>query len=100
MKLYAIRRRSGWADTTELEPAVAKSIKIAVDEMADQLRWIRSYIVNEPDGRLGTVCIYEAVDPGALREHARRVGMPANEILPVLQTAIYRPDPTGTTIQF
>jgi hypothetical protein len=61
--------------------------------MADQIRWIRSYVVGEPDGRLGTVCIYQATDVEALREHARRVGMPGDDIIPVLDTLVVRPDP-------
>ena len=61
--------------------------------MSDRVRWIRSYVVKEADDRLGTVCIYEASDPEAIREHARRVGMPGDEIFPVLKTIIIRDDP-------
>jgi len=57
------------------------------------VRWIRSYVINEPDGRLGTACIYEAVDEDALREHARCVGMPGDDILPIGATVVVRPDP-------
>jgi hypothetical protein len=57
------------------------------------VRWIRSYVVNEDDGTLGTVCIYQAVDADAIREHARRVGMPANEITEVAKTVVIRDDP-------
>ena len=46
-------------------------------------------------GRIGTVCIYQATDPEAIREHARRVGMPADAITPILDTVIVRPDPTN-----
>jgi hypothetical protein len=61
--------------------------------MPDRVRWIRSYVVNEDDGTLGTVCIYQAVSPEAIREHARRVGMPADEIFPVARTVVVREDP-------
>jgi hypothetical protein len=61
--------------------------------MADKLRWIRSYVINEPDGRLGTCFIYEAVDGEAISEHARRVGMPGDDFLPVAATVVVRPDP-------
>lgn len=95
MDLYAIRRRSAWADAGELRLAAAKSSKIGNDEMSDRVRWIRSYVINEPDGRLGTVCVYQARDPESIREHARRVGMPGDELFPIVDTVIIRPDPVS-----
>jgi sporulation protein YlmC with PRC-barrel domain len=64
--------------------------------MADQVRWIRSYVVQEADGTLGTVCVYQATNADAIREHAKRVGMPANEITGVADTVIIRKDPVET----
>jgi len=98
MKLFAIRRRSAWADTKELEAIAPKSAKIGDEEMSDRIRWIRSYVVNESDGRIGTVCIYQAADEAAIRDHAARVGMPADEIEAIADTVVVRPDPkAGTT---
>ena len=37
--------------------------------MADKVRWIRSYVVQEKDGTLGTCCIYQAVSPEAIRPY-------------------------------
>ena len=93
MQLYMIRRSSAWADQAELERTAAVSARVGNEDMPDKVRWIRSYVVNEPDGRLCTCCIYEAVDAEALREHARCVGMPADEVLPIGATAVIRPDP-------
>jgi hypothetical protein len=93
MNLYVIRRPSAWANLQELEAAGAKSAKIGNEEMSDRVRWIRSYVVNESDGRIGTFCIYQAKDGEAIREHARRVGMPGNEFYPVATTVIVREDP-------
>ncbi|MDX1433799.1 MAG: DUF4242 domain-containing protein [Gammaproteobacteria bacterium] len=93
MNTYVIRRRSAWASAEELEKVASRSAKIGNEEMADQVRWIRSYVVQEDDGRLGTVCIYQATGPEAIREHARRVGMSADEITPVLNTVVVRDDP-------
>lgn len=93
MKTYVIRRRSNWKDTAELEAAAARSAKVGNEEMPDQVRWIRSYVVEEEDGRLGTVCIYQATGPGAIREHARRAGLRADDIIPVAKTVIVRDDP-------
>ena len=93
MQLYAIRRRNAWKTAKDLEAAAAKSTKIGDDEMSDKVRWIRSYVVNEEDGTLGTICIYEARDPASIREHAQRVGMPADDISPIGNTVVVRPDP-------
>jgi thiamine biosynthesis protein ThiC len=93
MKTYVIRRRNAWKSAAELEATAARSRKIGDEDMSDQVRWIRSYVVEETDGALGTVCIYQAVSPEAVRDHARRVGMPADEITPVGATVVVRSDP-------
>ena len=93
MELYAIRRRSGWNSVRDLQAAAARSKRIGDDEMSADIRWIRSYVVTEPDGSLGTICIYQASSPEKIREHASRVDMPATEIYPVADTVIVRPDP-------
>ena len=95
MQLYVIRRPSAWKSLTELESAGAKSARIGNEEMPDQVRWIRSYVVDEPDGRIGTFCVYEAASGDAIREHARRVGMPGEEFYPVETTVVVRPDPAS-----
>jgi hypothetical protein len=61
--------------------------------MSEDVRWIRSYVVREPDGSLGTICIYEASSPEKIREHAMRSDMPATEIFEVEDTVVIRPDP-------
>ena len=93
MKTYVIRRRKAWASPEVLQRVAARSRKIGDEEMSDRVRWIRSYVVHEDDGTLGTVCIYQAAGPEALTEHAARVGMPADEIIEVADTVIVRPDP-------
>jgi hypothetical protein len=93
MDLYVIRRPSAWATMQELKTTAAISARIGTEEMADRVRWIRTYIVEEPDGRIGTVCIYQARDPESIREHARRVGMPGEEFYKVTKTAVVNDDP-------
>lgn len=93
MNQYMIRRRTAWASPAELEAAAKRSTEIADAEFSDSIRWIRSYVVAERDGKLGTVCIYEARDSDAVRQHAGRVGMPADEVLAIADTVIVRPDP-------
>ena len=96
MNTYTIRRRNAWKNAQELEATAALSLRVGNDEMADQVRWIRSYVVQEADGTLGTVCVYQATNADAIREHARRVGMPADEITCVADTVIIRTDPSET----
>lgn len=93
MQTFVIRRRSNWADAAELEIAAGRSARVGNEEMPDRVRWIRSYVVREDDGRLGTVCIYQGVDATAIREHAERAGLRADEITPVENTVIVRDDP-------
>lgn len=93
MELYMIRRSSAWANPDELEKTAALSARVGDEEMPDKVRWIRSYVIKEADGRLGTCCIYEAADGEAIREHARRVGMPGDDFLPIAATVVVRPDP-------
>ena len=93
MELYVIRRRNGWKSPEELQAAAARSKQVGDEEMPTEVRWIRSYVVDEGDGVLGTVCIYEAVSPEAIRKHAHRADLPADEISAVLDTVLVRPDP-------
>jgi hypothetical protein len=93
MDLYVIRRPSAWANLDELKAAGEKSARIGNEEYSDRLSWIRSYVVHEPDGRIGTFCIYEARDGAAIKEHARKVGMPGDEFYKVATTVVVRPDP-------
>jgi hypothetical protein len=95
MDLYVIRRPSAWADMAELEIAGASSARIGDEHMADRVRWIRSYVVHEADGRIGTFCIYEARDGQSIREHAQRVGMPGDEFHKVATTVVVRDDPAA-----
>jgi hypothetical protein len=94
MKTYVILRRGGWSSGEELEAAAARSSQVGDEEMSDDIRWIRSYVMAEPDdGGLGTVCIYQASSPEKIREHAERAGLPVTEIVEVADTVVVRPDP-------
>jgi Nickel responsive protein SCO4226-like len=93
MNTYAILRRSGWMSTEELEEAAGRSSKVGDEEMSDQVRWIRSYVLAEDGGSVGTICIYQATSPEAIREHASRAVLPVDEIIPVADTVLVRPDP-------
>jgi hypothetical protein len=93
MKTYAIRRKTAWQDAAELEATAARSKQVAESDFPDDIAWIRSYVIAEPGGTLGTVCIYQASEVDSVRRHAERVGMPADEVLEVADTVVIRPDP-------
>ncbi len=94
MDTYVIRRRSNWASPEDLELTAAKSTAEG-EKMSDEVRWIRSYVVEEEDGKLGTVCVYQGVSPEAIRRHADNTGMSADEITKVGDTVIVREDPVA-----
>ncbi len=96
MQTYAILRRSGWKSGEELEAAAQRSTA-AGEEMSDDIRWIRSYVLGEDGGSVGTVCIYQASSPEAIRDHASRADLPVDEIIPVADTVVVRPDPESAS---
>jgi hypothetical protein len=93
MDTYVILRRGAWSSAQELGAAADRSRAVGDEEMSDDIRWIRSYVLDEGDGRVGTVCVYEASSPDAIREHASRAELAVDEIIPIADTVIVRPDP-------
>ncbi|HEV2923944.1 MAG TPA: DUF4242 domain-containing protein [Solirubrobacteraceae bacterium] len=98
MNTYVILRRSGWRSSEELQEAAARSKAVGDEEMPDDIRWIRSYVLQEDGGSVGTVCIYQASSPEAIRDHAARAELPVDEIIPVVDTVIVRPDPEAAAV--
>jgi hypothetical protein len=92
MQNYVILRRGGWRSAEELQEAAARSTAEG-KRMADDVRWIRSYVLEEQGGGLGTVCIYQASSPEAIRAHAGAADLPVDEIVAVADTVVVRPDP-------
>ena len=93
MNTYVILRRSGWRSPEELKLAAERSSAVGDNEMSDDIRWIRSYVLDEGGGSVGTVCIYQASSPEAIRTHASRADLPVDEIIAVADTVVVRPDP-------
>jgi len=93
MDTYVILRRGAWESPQELGQAAERSRTVGDEQMSEDIRWIRSYVLQEPDGRVGTVCIYQASSPEAIREHASRAQLAADEIIPVADTVLVRADP-------
>jgi len=98
MNTYVILRRSGWRSPGELQEAAARSKAVGDEEMPEDIRWIRSYVLEENGGSVGTVCIYQASSPEAIRDHAARAELPVDEIIPVADTVIVRPDPEAAAV--
>jgi hypothetical protein len=92
MKLYGIVRRKGWPSADALQAAAARSTEVG-DTPGSGVRWIRSYVLAEEGGGLGTFCIYEADGPEAIRLHAQAADLPVDEIVPIGDTVVVRPDP-------
>jgi hypothetical protein len=97
MDLYVILRRNGWESPDLLQEAAARSKKVGDEDMPDDIRWIRSYVLDEGNGAVGTVCIYQATSPEAIRKHAAEAGLPVDEIIAVKDTVLVRPDPEPAT---
>ena len=93
MDTYVILRRSGWRSGDELGQAAERSRQVGDEEMSDDIRWIRSYVLDEGAGSVGTVCIYQATSEEAIREHASRADLPVDEVIKVVDTVLVRPDP-------
>ena len=92
METYVILRRGGWRTADDLRVAAERST-VEGERMSDDVRWIRSYVTAETDGRVGTVCIYQASSPEAIRRHASAADLPVDEIVKVADTVLVRPDP-------
>jgi hypothetical protein len=93
MDTYVILRRGGWRTPGELQEAAARSTAEG-EQMSDDIRWIRSYVLEEDGGGVGTVCIYQASSEDAIRKHASAADLPVDEIIKVADTVLVRPDPT------
>ena len=93
MKLYAILGRSGWRSPGDLQEAAERSKQVGDDQMSNDIGWIRSYVLEEGDGSVGTVCIYQASSEDAIRKHAELAELPVDEVIPVADTVVVRPDP-------
>jgi hypothetical protein len=78
MPRYLIERSVPAMTREELDAAGRRSNEV-LDNMFGVV-WIRSY-VSDVEGKI--YCEYDAPNPGAIREHARRAGMPVDRIVEV-----------------
>lgn len=78
MPRYIIERSVPGLTREQLDAAGRRSVA-ALAELPE-VRWIRSY-VSEVEGKI--YCEYDAPSVEAIREHARRAGLPADRIAEV-----------------
>ena len=97
MDTYVILRRSGWRSPEDLEAPAERSRQVGDEQKSDDIRWIRSYVLEEGNSAVGTVCVYQASSPEAIRDHASRADLPIDEIIPVADTVLVRPDPEAAS---
>lgn len=65
---------AGSLSDAQLREISQKSLKV-LKEMGPEIQWLHSYVTGDK-----VYCIYLARDEAAIREHARRAGLPANRI--------------------
>ena len=64
----------GTLSEAEIRKASLDSLK-ALREMGPQIQWLHSYVTEDK-----VYCVYLAPDENTIREHARRVGIPADRV--------------------
>ena len=96
MKLYGILRRNGWATPQDLEVAAERS-RVEGDKEGSGVRWIRSYVLAEESGEVGTFCVYEGESPETIRAHADAADIPADDVIAIADTVIVRHDPVAAS---
>ena len=65
---------AGNLSDSQLREVSQNSVAI-LQEMGSKIQWLHSYITGDK-----VYCVYLAPDEETIREHARRVGLPANRI--------------------
>jgi hypothetical protein len=77
MPEYVIEREvpgAGNLSEDEIREVSQRSLAVLKD-LGSSIQWLHSYVTNEK-----IYCVYFAQDEEKIREHARRVGLPANRI--------------------
>ena len=77
MPQYVIEREVPGAGTLSEADIRALSLRSlqALKDMGPQIQWLHSYVTEDK-----VYCVYLAPDEDSVREHARRVGIPADRV--------------------
>ena len=92
VNLYAIIRRDARATGTDLEAAGGRSSDVGDNQMSDDIRWTRSYVLGGGERLAGKRLHLPGVEPRG-DPHAQRADLPVTEIIPISDTVVVRPDP-------
>jgi hypothetical protein len=92
-RVYLVRRRRAWRTAAELQRSAGAARRVADEQMANHVCWLRSDVVREDDGSIGSLCLFQAIDVQALTEHARRAGVPCDDATPVIGRVVFREEP-------
>ena len=77
MRKFVIERDipgAGDLSDAELQAISQKSVDL-LRELGPGIQWLQSYITGDK-----VYCVYLAPDESTIREHAKRVGIPANRV--------------------
>jgi Protein of unknown function (DUF4242) len=80
MQQFVIEREvpgAGALSESELRDLSMRSLEV-LKEMGQQMQWLHSYVTEDK-----VYCDYLAPDENSIREHARRVGIPADRVAAV-----------------
>jgi hypothetical protein len=77
MPKYIIEREvegAGNLTDAQLREISQKSVNV-LKEMGPEIQWLHSYVTGDK-----VYCVYLAADEATIKEHAKRVGLPANRV--------------------
>lgn len=77
MAQFVIERHipgAGALSETQIRDLSMHSLQV-LKEMGPQIQWLHSYVTEDK-----VYCVYLAPDEDSVREHARRVGIPADRV--------------------
>ena len=77
MPKYVIEREvpgAGNLSEAQLRELSQKSVSV-LKEMGPGIQWLHSYVTGDK-----VYCVYLAPDEASIKEHAKRVGVPANRV--------------------
>ena len=80
MAQFVIEREipgAGALSETQIRDLSLRSLQ-TLKEMGPQIQWLHSYVTEDK-----VYCVYLAPDEDSIREHARRVGIPADRVAAV-----------------
>ena len=93
MQTFVVVRRGAWKTQADVRAAHSRAAS-ELERFEEVVRWLRSYEVEEIDGAIGSICLYEAATPEAIRHHSAAASLPVDEILKAADVVV-RPDPAA-----